>query len=337
MRTYFVALNTGYFSNGSPTDECIRFYAERCRHGLDCAIVGNVVAAGGYPSNSSCGVLLDRDEWYELASVIEATGTMPGIQIASAWPGFVGQRSFVNNAWCVYESGLRSQLRQVNVSELFDNLMKATETACKMGFRHIQLHAAHGYLLSSLIDPTLSTKPFVELAHNGIRKWNQLAKSLCDETSVRVSWYCGFPEEREAIRQRTLLEVVASGIDVTDLSEGYYNKDKNLIYPSTADQILDRRQRSISIARKYPKFEFIISGRIYSYENLPENVNIGICRDLVANPDYLKSFERLCKQGCNTCHYYSNGMAKLTCEAWREDGHIIRETTMAEPSPKAVS
>jgi len=50
---FFLAVNTGYFYDGIPTQECLNFYKARSGHGIYCAIVGNTVIKNGYSTNRS--------------------------------------------------------------------------------------------------------------------------------------------------------------------------------------------------------------------------------------------------------------------------------------------
>jgi hypothetical protein len=60
--------------------------------------------------------------------------------------------------------------------------------------------------------------------------------------------------------------------------------------------------------------DFILSGRalLQVDHDLPPNLHIGLCRDLIANPDYLVDQSRGCMNS-GKCHYFSRGTDHVTC------------------------
>jgi len=92
---FFLAVNTGFVANGLPDQRCYNFYVDRSRHGLHCAIVGNVVIPDGVGSNNVCATISGEEAWRRLALGILEQGALPGIQLSSAWQGFNGMKKFV--------------------------------------------------------------------------------------------------------------------------------------------------------------------------------------------------------------------------------------------------
>jgi 2,4-dienoyl-CoA reductase-like NADH-dependent reductase (Old Yellow Enzyme family) len=313
VKSFFLALNTGFFKNGNPTKECEQFYVRRCHSGLHCAIIGNIMIDGGFASNETCGILTQNEPWLNFANCLIKTGINPGIQLSTTWKGYVGQKAFVNNDWFSLEPAVSKVLSVIDLNAIFSYFYNSTMIARRIGFKHIQLHAAHGYLLSSLLDPILTDRSNEVV--NRILEWGQFAKSIDAETSVRISWYCGFNDEREAQRTLILKKLFEQGIDYVDLSDGYYNKDKMLIYPINPLILENRHNRGKALATLYKNQRFIISGKIRQFTDWPKNVDLGWCRDLVANPDFMTSQMNLCND-CGVCHYYSNGEKKLRCSLW---------------------
>ena len=109
--------------------------------------------------------------------------------------------------------------------------------------------------------------------------------------------------------------------DYYDLSDGFYNIDKKLIYPYSKN-IECRKNRQIDISNTYIQQKFISSGLsygLYDEEILPDNLHIGICRDLIASPNFLNfPNEKGCSK-CSKCHYYSRGKSELECPQWDEE------------------
>jgi hypothetical protein len=66
---------------------------------------------------------------------------------------------------------------------------------------------------------------------------------------------------------------------------------------------------------EYRQFIFSRKSLVVSEADLPTNLHIGVCRDLSANPDYLRDKDNGCVNAMK-CHYYSRGEAHLTCGRW---------------------
>jgi hypothetical protein len=71
------------------------------------------------------------------------------------------------------------------------------------------------------------------------------------------------------------------------------------------------------VAERHPQKGFILSGlagKDKKFE-LPSNLHFGLCRDLIANPDFLEQPNDGCLNR-NKCHYFSRGEKHLTCAVW---------------------
>lgn len=317
MRLFFLPLNTGYVDGEVPSRAALRFYEARSGNGLHCAIVGNVLTPNGFGSNDVCMRISDRSEWVQLAHAISSQGALPGIQLATVWDAYVGNRGFKprrgEDPAAVYRSAVEN-FSTKELRDVFEDLKMASDLALAAGFRHLQLHAAHGYLFSLLIDPAVSR--LVEECLRLISDWIETLRGAGVESSVRVSMTAGHIDFDTCERLEVFKALVAIGPDYMDLSNGYYNFDKHLIYPSGPKEIVQRREGSILFACLFPAQEFIVSGREnLDARGLPPNVNIGICRDLIANPDFLKDGAVGCKNRMK-CHFYSRRKTSLTCGEW---------------------
>jgi NADPH2 dehydrogenase len=187
--------------------------------------------------------------------------------------------------------------------------------ALEAGFRHIQLHAAHGYLFSLLVDDRIYDGAEDILGRLAV--WITQTQSIGAEVSIRMSLRTGSPEFDAVGQERFQNRISVLPVDYVDVSSGYYNIDKQLIYPARPDTLLSRREETLTLARRHSDVQFIFSGRALakSEETLPANVHIGLCRDLIANPDFLTDREMGCVNS-GKCHYFSRGEPHLMCSQW---------------------
>ena len=314
-KIFFLAVNTGMTDGDNLINQkFIEFYEARASERLHCAIVGNVVIPNGFGTNGSSPKLTDDKIWTELASRIQNKGSIPGIQLASTWMGYKGQYNFISKLDNVsLYKGYATEFNENFILEQFQNLKQGTELAIKHGFRHIQLHAAHGYLFNLLIEPFFTIDH--ELVLSYLNDWLVFLKKHEIESSIRISLTTGDSSLDEVLNIRSLMGLIKP--DFYDLSEGFYNINKRLIYPYSRN-IEDRIERQISISNQFKEQKFISSGLSYGHtrhEEIPNNLHIGICRNLIASPNFLFSEEVKC-DSCSKCHYYSRGKLELECPQW---------------------
>lgn len=311
---FFLAVNTGFSSNGLPTEKCIHFYRERSGNNIDCSIVGNVVIPGGYGTNDVCATISGDDSWKSLAKAIKNNGSRAGIQLSSTWSGYTGNRRFVPlksaDPIMDYKQSAAKYSRQ-NIIEILSDIKLGVHYSIEAGFDHIQFHCAHGYLFSLLIDPEFCK--YSSLFQSGLETIINELKSQEIETSIRFSLITG-AHRLDKSREQLIDEIMSLPFDYFDPSFGFYNINKNLIYPVTQSALNSRHNKTLKLASNYPMKKVILSGKSLGLNDsiLPENVHIGLCRDLIANPKYLIDRKNGCKN-CDKCHYYSNNKTYLEC------------------------
>jgi hypothetical protein len=240
-----------------------------------------------------------------------------GIQLATAWEGYAGPTSFRRKDWTEIIARSRALAATVapnRLQKLFSDLRVGTELAAEAGFRHIPLHAAHGYLFSLLLDARLYEGASDCLAF--VAAWAQASQKAGLDTSLRISLRTG--DERFDRYGTAAFQDQASTtpVDLVDVSSGFYDIDKRLIYPSLASVIQERRSETLALALRHPTTQFILSGRASAaVEDFPGNVHLGLCRDLIANPRFLYDRSEGC-QSSGKCHYHSRGTGSVTCPRW---------------------
>lgn len=315
---FLVGLNTGFAKAGEPEWRLTEFYARRSSPALHCAIVGNVLVPGGHGSNMNTAAISDSAAWKRVTAGIAARGSLPGVQLATAWPGYVGERRFRSHAPHEVISRSRELVRDLGASGMhavLDALDEGAALSLRAGFRHLQVHAAHGYLFSLLVDDRINDH--ASEARRRLAEWATRLSGSGIETSIRFSLSTGEPSFDADGSNRFHKHITDLPFDFFDVSSGFYNIDKRLIYPARPDILRARRAATVALAWRFPSKRFIFSGRALrdGEGDLPINVHIGLCRDLIANPDFLIDPGRGCTNS-GKCHYYSRGEEHVTCPHW---------------------
>lgn len=319
-KVFFLAVNTGYTESGVPDRDFLEFYANRSGKGLYCSIVGNVAIPNGFGTNNSTPRIDKNPIWRNIADTISMNGTIPGIQLSTTWQSYSGAKTFKSKTPSEQLDSYKktaSSFDKHHIKMQFSALKSASIIAIDSGYRHIQLHAAHGYFFNLVLDNRFSAHH--DLATDLAKEWLQLTSQPGIETSIRISTLTG-DCQLDNKESTFLTELLTLGFDYHDISEGFYNINKRLIYPSLKNILTERYTRSINLAKQHPQNNFIVSGKSYALKqkNLPENAHIGICRDLIANPNFLSETHKGCKNRMK-CHYFSRGETSMTCGIWNTD------------------
>ncbi|WP_164820560.1 beta/alpha barrel domain-containing protein [Sinorhizobium meliloti] len=133
--TFFLPVNTGYVTEGLPDHRFLDFYSGRSSASLYCAIVGNVVVPGGHGSNSSTPVLSDAPIWGQIAEAIKVAGSKPGVQLATAWQGYTGNKKFRSSEPKVFLSEARQLVDQMD-ADAIEKVLRSFELGAHIAIEH---------------------------------------------------------------------------------------------------------------------------------------------------------------------------------------------------------
>jgi 2,4-dienoyl-CoA reductase-like NADH-dependent reductase (Old Yellow Enzyme family) len=207
------------------------------------------VSPEGRISPRDTGIWTDeqRDAWKPIAAFIEEQGAVPGIQLAhagrkaSTWPawGFEGRSGTVpvaEGGWrAVAPSALAfegydvpEEVDAAGIEKVVDDFRSATRRSIEAGFRILEIHAAHGYLLHQFLSPIANhrTDEYGGSLENRARLLLRVVAAVREEAGdaplfVRFSgsdWAEGGWDEHQTATVAAWAE--AAGADFFDISSG---------------------------------------------------------------------------------------------------------------------
>lgn len=206
------------------------------------------VSPEGRISPEDLGIWKDEhvEKLKEITSFLEGHGSVPGIQLAHA-----GRKASTSSPWkggkllseeeggwqpvapsaipFFEENAAPVQLDDSGIRRVVDNFRKAAERAKRAGFKIIEIHAAHGYLLHEFLSPLSNQRQdqYGGSFENRTRLLLEVVKAVrevwTDEFPlfVRISatdWVEGGWNEEESVELSKLLR--ENEVDVIDCSSG---------------------------------------------------------------------------------------------------------------------
>jgi 2,4-dienoyl-CoA reductase-like NADH-dependent reductase (Old Yellow Enzyme family) len=332
---FFLApINTGYATGGNPNSDFIYFYTQRSGHKLGITYVGNVAVGKEWATNSNTPWFSSDslNDWKKLAITISENGSVPGIQLACRVSKNKPMKGWRRKNVKVHLERVKSQLDELSknkISDILQEFIDSAGLAIKAGFRVIQIHAAHGYFLSELLDSRLNVRNDrfgadpVSAIHSIVSAIRRIDKTILID--MRLSLVEGLEDRRiEYARKLGLINsLVKTGLDMISLSNGIYDVNKYLIYPPKTWGHAPYINMAVPLALKYPNLLWNIAGNICDIRKLPpespDNLTFSIARALIADPELI---EKSLSGAFNTirwctrkgdCHYYSRGKKHIYC------------------------
>lgn len=154
-------------AEGKVTDELLRFYTELARGEIGLIITGNaMVHPWGLTAPNALGIYSDDHlpGLARLAQVFKDYGVKAMVQLSHGGrqtvPDLIRGREVLAPS-AVYSRAMKLMPREMALSEIkeiIEAFVTAAERAWKAGFHGVQLHAAHGYLLSNFLSPFSNTR-----------------------------------------------------------------------------------------------------------------------------------------------------------------------------------
>lgn len=332
-RLLLAPINTGLTSRNLPSARLLHFHRERSGLAIGISMVGNVAVEAPMRTNVRTAILRksqDLPRYAALARAISRRGSLPGIQLASAPTNLQPHRRWRTTDTGQEERRLRGIIRSYTDDDLDEHLARFLHSgslAKRAGYDVVQIHSAHGYLLSLLLHPAINSRAG---RYGPEKPWfeefvSQMRSAIGDGLlSIRLSALTGLsPEDEEIEWTRSIMNrAVGGGVDIIDLSAGFYTVDRRLIYPgrNRAEPVyanwLDTLTHDLSCL-------VAIAGRITDLrtvlKRLTPNLLVSVGRPLIADPAFASKMmngQYDLVNACtltNKCHYFSRGKTNIEC------------------------
>jgi 2,4-dienoyl-CoA reductase-like NADH-dependent reductase (Old Yellow Enzyme family) len=147
---------------GHPTAEQIRLYQRWAGGGLAVSIIGEVRGTAGYaekPGNLVLNETSALDRFRELAQRGGENGTKLWLQLGHAGALAYSPTSAPKGPSALDLPGLRcSELTTNEIHQLPSEFARTARLAQQAGFGGVQIHAAHGFLLSQFLSPLFNKR-----------------------------------------------------------------------------------------------------------------------------------------------------------------------------------
>lgn len=220
---------------GHPTTEQIRLYQRWAEGGVAVSIIGEVQGSSGYaekPGNLVLNETSDLAKFRELAQQGGASDTQLWLQLGHAGALAYAPTSNPKGPSALDLPGLRCAALTVDeINQLPSEFARTAQLAQQAGFGGVQVHAAHGFLLSQFLSPLFNKRS--DQYGGAIANRMKLLLDTIDAIRARVG--PRFPiavklnssdQLEGGFEQDDGLDVVAaldrSSVDVIDISGGTY-------------------------------------------------------------------------------------------------------------------
>ncbi|MEW6186562.1 MAG: FAD-dependent oxidoreductase [Thermodesulfobacteriota bacterium] len=331
-RIVMAPMATGLFAKGHLTPQAKAFYLARARGGVGLIIIGGVYVywpASAELSSIGCHAHLQDDSvlegWQELIKEIHSHGTKIGVQIfhpgRQVSPAQWGEPSVGPSAVTgPGVKGVPSELTIGQIEKIKDLFADAARRAELAGFDLVEIHGAHGYLVSSFLSPYANKRQdeYGGSLENRSRLALEIFKKIRKNTSPH--WPIGirfngqdYIDEGLLLQETRLLAPLLekAGMDFLDISSGVYGSYPALIPLGEPQGCFVPAADEIKQAVNIPVIGVgMIQDAPYAEQILAEGKAdlIALGRSLIADPDWpnkaaqgaLKDIRPCvrCNQGC---------------------------------------
>lgn len=339
-KIFLAPINTGYCIDGNPCKKFVEFHKTISGNNIGITYVGNVAIGKEYTTNNRTAYFNDNETvWREVVKEINMSGGIAGIQLGCRYSSIIPEINMsISNM--LKEGYLLKAKREISymsineIEEIIRMYIQSAVTAYNLGFEVIQIHAAHGYFLSLMLSDKFNKRKdiygidrlkVVRDIITGI--YEKIPEAILD---IRLSLIEGIESEEKELQYKKEIidEIQRMKISIISLSNGIYNIDKRMIYPSKSASYDMMLKYGEYFAEKYPHMVWNVAGNmeraIFDKKDKLNNLTYSIARQLLSNPKTFYKYDNSisevmrCK-ACNKCHYYSSGESELKwCSKFRK-------------------
>ncbi|MGI9520147.1 MAG: NADH:flavin oxidoreductase/NADH oxidase family protein [Hyphomicrobiaceae bacterium] len=293
---------------GSPTDTQLRLYNRWAEGGLAVSIIGEVQSnpsVAEKPGNLVLREETDLSRFEALAKIGSANGAQLWLQLGHAGAMAYPPISDPKGPSQIKIPGLIcAAITRDEIIKLPFEFARTASLAKKLGFGGVQVHAAHGFLLSQFLSPLFNRRTDEYGGSIGSRM--RLLLEVVDE--VRNAVGPGFPvaiklnatdqleggfHEEEALK--VIVELDRTGIDLIDISGGTYFPGAKSASDSSGDgpYFLEFAKRARPLTTK----PLMLTGGFKTFQQAAGAIAqsgvdvIGLARALALDPDLPKNWE----------------------------------------------
>ncbi len=296
--------------DGLITENYINKYKSWSSTGSGIKIIGNcIVDLKGRKNGNEVVLNSENNQTFQLkrlSELLKADGSLLLVQLNHA--------------------GIKSidKVSEKEINELIGRFIEAAVAAKNGGADGIQLHAAHGYLLSQFLSPLLNTRSdnwggstekrteVIKGIATGIRK------ALGDDFIVGIK--IDMPSDKNGIEIEELANIVKkledNRLDIIELSAGILSREEVLKsgYLPSHKQTLARIKEAVSIP-------VIITGGIRRLEQIEDLISnsfadfVGIGRPFINSSDFVRDLRANKEATCSSCSmcFYTIASGELRC------------------------
>eukprot|EP01100_Stratorugosa_tubuloviscum_P006336 TRINITY_DN273_c2_g3_i1.p1 TRINITY_DN273_c2_g3~~TRINITY_DN273_c2_g3_i1.p1 ORF type:complete len:435 (+),score=179.51 TRINITY_DN273_c2_g3_i1:89-1393(+) len=309
-----------------PNEKHFTLYSRWSQSGAAILITGNIMVDRRY-LEAPCNVVIDYNskitEFRKLADVTKSTNTLLIVQLSHA-----GRQSPISVTWQpIAPSPVRLNLKYVSalyrppremtneeIEDVINRFVFAAKFCEEAGFNGVEIHAAHGYLLSQFLSPLTNRRndKWGGSAENRRRLLLEIVKRVRKEcnskfiVSVKVNsadfQRGGFTEEES---MDVIRELDKLSIDFIEISGGTY-ENPVLLNQNVRSSTLEREAFFIEFAEKIrkqlPNLTLLLTGGFRTLDGMNVALSkrvidiIGIARPLCLELELPKQFMQQTKK-----------------------------------------
>lgn len=255
-----------------PGPELVELYRTWSRGGAGVLVTGNVMvdpAALGEPRNVAVPAHGDSGVFREWAQTSAGTGAQLWVQLnhpGRQSPRFLSRQPVAPSAVPFGDRGVRSvfatprALTSEEIEEIIERFAVSARTMIEAGFRGIQLHGAHGYLISQFLSPLTNLRTDAWGGDPARRRrfllelMRRVRSEIGDSVPLSVKLNSadfqrgGFTEEESL---QVVRELGEAGLDLLEISGGTYERAAMMGLTGTSrDSTRDREAYFLDYATK---------------------------------------------------------------------------------------